>query len=676
MLAANAALFTAGLFTIAIVVNCLANRDGWRVSIDSTKTRAYSLSPQTKQLLADLDGDWKIAMVMVESESDPAAIRQIDEVLQRYAEASDRIEVVRIDPTRTESLGQYDSLLAELRSRYRLQIDAYDRALDEGEAAFDELRLFAEQQAGALQEAAGQLANDDADRRTIMLRAQLMAILAQEGQKVLDQVAAARRADQSRPLPDYETARSILASALSQWSSELYDTAQLFKRWRRQPDTQPALRQIAAASAGAFEDMALRLAETADPLQQLEPLELSGIGRQLQSGEVALVIGPPGAAAIPWSQLVPIGATAESDGVVMFDRRFRGEQHISATIRSLIMPSMPLVVFVHAEEDSLLKPHAQQVDLVGVGNILAASRYDLEEWIVGQADKPVPDQGQPAVWIVVPPPAGGGLPKQQQLANAAASLISEGQPVLLSVYPSPLSRYGQTDPWAGLGASFGLVADTSHVIIESIPLAEGGSQKVTLQTVDRFGQSHPIAGALNGRQTCFPFPVPIRPAGKSPAVVEQQEIAAITPLANRHLELVRAATLQTDLDSATGQPIDERVPLLFAAQRPHPAAPGASQRFLMIGSGGWMISNVADAVLDVGGGRIALVNPGNHELMLSAVAWLAGLDELIAPSPTSQEVARLDEITESVRTRWAWIALVAMPGGCLLLGLVVWRIRR
>ena len=71
-----------------------------------------------------------------------------------------------------------------------------------------------------------------------------------------------------------------------------------------------------------------------------------------------------------------------------------------------------------------------------------------------------------------------------------------------------------------------------------------------------------------------------------------------------------------------------------------------------------------------------LVNPGNYELLLASIAWLAGQDEMIAPSAVSQQVSRLDGITPAVRARWRWIAVVVMPGGCLMLGAVVWFIRR
>ncbi len=89
-----------------------------------------------------------------------------------------------------------------------------------------------------------------------------------------------------------------------------------------------------------------------------------------------------------------------------------------------------------------------------------------------------------------------------------------------------------------------------------------------------------------------------------------------------------------------------------------------------------MLSYIADVVIPLGGERVALANPGNYELLLSSVAWLAQMDELIAPSPISQQVARLDGITAAVLRVWWWGVLAGMPGGCLLLGVAVWVVRR
>ena len=71
-----------------------------------------------------------------------------------------------------------------------------------------------------------------------------------------------------------------------------------------------------------------------------------------------------------------------------------------------------------------------------------------------------------------------------------------------------------------------------------------------------------------------------------------------------------------------------------------------------------------------------LLNPGNYELLLASVAWLAGEDDLIAASPVSRQVARLEGLTPAVRTFWRWVAIAFLPAACLLAGVAVWMVRR
>lgn len=89
-----------------------------------------------------------------------------------------------------------------------------------------------------------------------------------------------------------------------------------------------------------------------------------------------------------------------------------------------------------------------------------------------------------------------------------------------------------------------------------------------------------------------------------------------------------------------------------------------------------MLNYVADMVMATGGERYALLYPGNHELLLSGSAWLAGLDDRIAPGPLSQEVARLGSIATRTRVQWTWFLLLGIPGLIMLAGIGVWFRRR
>ncbi len=415
-------------------------------------------------------------------------------------------------------------------------------------------------------------------------------------------------------------------------------------------------------------------------------MELTAIGQQLAGGEAAVILGPKRAAVIPSGQMFPkSNFRTTRHGATLFDQRFRGEHLISSAIRSLSLDQMPMVVFVHAEGGSLMQVRDKGADLLGAAMVLRTARYDVREWDVSKKmSRPTGAPGQKMVWVVVPPAPGRSIqagPEVRGMFEAVDQLINDGENVLLSVYPSLLSKYGQSDPFQFLAQPFGLKPETGQVVFERVQVAQGQSQ-VSLQfgVRDYSGESA-IGRAVDGQQTAFSLAVAIQriPEAAASPDLTITDVAMIEPSPHRWLEPEwtgdfdqrepRAETVLTDPQAIV---VTAERALIGAAG----VGGGSVQRFMLVGSGGWMITNVADSVRDIGGGRTALENPGNHELLLASVAWLAGMDDLIAASPLTREVSRLRGITPQVRAAWWWIIVVGVPAGCLMMGLLVYWWRR
>ncbi len=123
------------------------------------------------------------------------------------------------------------------------------------------------------------------------------------------------------------------------------------------------------------------------------------------------------------------------------------------------------------------------------------------------------------------------------------------------------------------------------------------------------------------------------------------------------------------------------MPRFDAAQQPEGAGPliaatewtgpDGPQRLLVVGSGGWLRSGVADQAVSAGGGRITLAHPGNHELLLAGASWLSHLDDRIAAGPLSQDVARLGAVSATTHALWSWILLGVMPVSLLVTGITI-----
>ena len=78
----------------------------------------------------------------------------------------------------------------------------------------------------------------------------------------------------------------------------------------------------------------------------------------------------------------------------------------------------------------------------------------------------------------------------------------------------------------------------------------------------------------------------------------------------------------------------------------------------------------------LGGDRLVLANPGNRELALSSIAWLAGLDDLVATAATGREISRFSGLSSDARAAWGLALTVFLGLGPMLLGTMVWSMRR
>src|SRR5689334_3668331 len=242
-LAVKLGLSLASILALCVVVNYFAQRPSMRAQWDATKTRAYSLTPPSQQLLESLQGEWTIAVVLDEQRADRSIRRQIDEVLRRYTDASPHMSILRIDPANPRTLGQYETLLADLQRIYAEPIQQYDFALDDGIVAFRELQRFAIQQSSALEPVLRTLPEKDPHREQLGQLALVFGRLADQGDVVLNEIAKARKTDDAHPIADYETARSILATALSDYATQLDEMGQLLGRWQSDASTDARVKQ-------------------------------------------------------------------------------------------------------------------------------------------------------------------------------------------------------------------------------------------------------------------------------------------------------------------------------------------------------------------------------------------------------------------------------------------------
>ena len=105
------------------------------------------------------------------------------------------------------------------------------------------------------------------------------------------------------------------------------------------------------------------------PCVDLVQLEIGFLATQLASGEGAILMSPTRALMIPASMIFPTRVLQGNESIAI-DQRFRGEQIISSAMRSLQSSTLPTVVFVHAEEKSLLTQRPNNIDVRAASGLL------------------------------------------------------------------------------------------------------------------------------------------------------------------------------------------------------------------------------------------------------------------------------------------------------------------
>jgi hypothetical protein len=610
------------------------------------------------------------------AEADAAVLRQIDEVLERFRDANPRIDARRIDPVAADSAGEFEAALSALVAGREGEIVRAEVAIASALAVYDGFRAASTGQPAGLRAAAQQLPVDSQVRRALEQFAALFAQVATDGEQFRERVVEMTRTSATRPLPDIEGARSALAQGFRVWGDQLASAAALFGQWRSQPSIPPAVRRVLGARIEPFEDLASRMQAARQELEALPSVEIDALGRELLEGEAAVVVGGGRLAVIPAWRIFPRTVEAKGTERVGYSWGFRGEEVLSGAIRSLASKSMPQVVFAHCEKDSLFRPRQDNNDLVAVVDALRSAGFGVAEWTPGRGERPTAESGREQVFVVVPALRRAQLElsrEERLLVSEAQALLRDGYPVLLTAGRSMLAVLGQPDPWEDLFAGFGIEVDSARVVLELVARDDGTPEARTWQLIERARPDSPLAGRLAGRAILLNQPMPIEIAEPLPPGVRATVAVEIEPATQRWI----ADDWRGDGDGVREVPESKRLgsalPVCVLAERD---APEGRQRVALVASGGWLLSSLADLSDSLGGGRTALLSPGNRELLLASVAWLAERPDLLDGGLSGREVPRIASLDDTARRAWMFGYGAVLVLGPLLLGAAVVARRR
>ncbi len=699
----NRALATcfAGVFVIAtgasaFFAGILATEHHTR--IDVTSTGAHKLSPRAHRMVDRLEGPTEIVLALDMTRADRRSVDLIVDVLEAYDRSNPLVTARTIDLGSADGLNQTVALIDTLADRERPQIESNLDTLRDAAATLESMSASMSAIAPALEAIANTLdlttSMGASNKGFFDQRASLMRISAREldshRRALLDQLDAPTGIG---GLPSFATLTAPLGETLGRTMSQLDDLGTQLGAFVQADTIDQSTRNQTRPLLSRIADIRDDASIAHEQVRSMHRIDAQRVGRAIQTGEALLIIGPPeqGVAAVDLSMLLlPAAGIERAGGSAAGIIGPRTQELVASALGQLVVPAQPILVLLHGYKPGELlgsstyfRRTVRQLAERGIQTVEWAAVEDPEHPDLAAID---PNGQRPVVYMViaVDSAAGSGdsglsgAKRATAMAGVVSGLVDRGESVLMSLNPSVFPTFGDPDPMATIAARFGIVPDAGRTILHDQAGALGRIASPITEVVqggDMDSEPHPITGALHGLNTLLPWAVAL-----DLVETETAQARAIITMPgddgtwaeSRWLRLRSAPANTRELlrDQPT---FDENTDvrkarwILGAAGEQH--LNGTTQRMIVIGSNGWANDAVAFDAEQLIEGRITRRYPGNAVLLESSIAWLSGMDDLIAPGVDARPIATINPLDPQKLTTLRWILLGGIPGIVLLIGM-------
>lgn len=690
----NVILTVAIIAALAVLVNWLGYRHYARH--DFTANHLSSLSPQTYKVLDQLHGKYHVVTLLYRTVQADPRLNQISDLTDEYARYSDRISVEHIDPA--TDIARSDSFYQSLRQHYQKQLQPVVEAVDNGREVLSQVLKDLGKTVPRLQQLTQGPGLHSQPLKTFL---ENITAAARGNAARADSLDKQLRKDMDQPLPQYGRIMTEVESYLHSLDQGLLDpAAKIFKKQADNAALSPGVQNNLLKIAQRFEQIRKQAVDALTQLKQApKASDYEQVSEQLANGAAALPGDVRGVVAIVGPKRVHIiradsmfrtsvqdnGNDAERTASEL-SRRFAGEARITGTLLSMSIKQPPLVVFVNTgRRPALGRGGSYNI----VAQRLRNANFDVDQWsplgrtspYTGQprpaGQPPQAKPGQKTVWIIMPTgpsnPMTGGNGDQQIAALLDKHLARGDAALVLRTYNG---MPGQFDPVTQyLTKTWGMTPRTDRIILHEDHADAHHTVARTFSVVRQWGSSSPVDKALAGLPALFQQSSPIeiaspesqgattQPAAGNDSSAEVQRDVLIQVTGDRLWTLSHPSSYEqvhsTKYDPATAAPsFDIGI-----------AAEGHGTRMILVTAPIW-------ATDDILASQYSLMFPGNSELFVNSVYWLAGLDQMIAASPHLQKIRVVQPITQAGMTWYFWGLLAGLPVLVAFCGTGVWLVRR
>ena len=690
------------------------------VRFDLTSTRRYSLSEQSRAVLDQLDTDYRLVTMLGGEDIEPAQQQRVRDLVDEYARASKTINVQHIDldtqtDRREELLAEMDAMFAEETATIRGSIAEGLRLIERYAETVDQIEAWLSD----INESNVKLRPESIQRQRLTdLRSQYLRL--QDQAKRLrqmrdDMLGSDWRARLKSPgivtngdgdnLPDYtKLMASIQQYILQLAGNTLPDTPGKADQLRRgvvidnlaPPESQQAAfeaQNTLAAMVQQVPEFFKTVKGQTDPLlNAAPPLRYEEARAILNDKPCVLLTSGSDARVIP-AELLFRGTGGASTSQI--NDLFVGEEQLTGALISIQLEPPPLVVFIRSNIGlrgvSIIGSEQQRIEGVydEVIKRLLSMDFEVAEWPDPvNTDPPPLREGQRVVWVTMPyfrPDVNRSASLDNTNKDTVAAFLqtrlNKGDGAMVMLYANGdtaprLRDEAPPDTIVQLLETYGVEAQLYQSAVQLQTEDEDGeNRRYTNQFIVNDWPESPIVGdALNGINTFFTYPIPIK--------LNPRDGLKQTPLVEIAAPVlhVQEAAADPKTGAFTPQADSERDRVLIGA-----AVEKDASRLVTIGSATWAMDEIlSTAALPDGtvgkdlaerpGARI--LYPGNSDLFVNSICWLAHEEALIAASPRTQDIRRIEPMSSGALQTYRVLLWGGMPAVILVVGVAVGLMRR
>ncbi|MCX5682606.1 MAG: Gldg family protein [Planctomycetota bacterium] len=650
---------------------------------DWTATGRFSLSPRTKALLGDLKEDITLTNLYVKSPEMPESLEQqarVQDLLQEYGAVNpSRVTVDEVDPL--TDAGGTEKLVGRLRQRYAKELEKPKALLEEFTPLNKDISTFLDDEAKQLEAAADAWKGGPPD---IVQALRTVAQKWRQLQMLGDFTGSSIQSATEQALPAYTSAVSRAKEYLGSVTEMFAGVQDFFNKVQaRGAGEPPEVKALLVEGKARYEKMGKRVEEFLKKAAEIKELELDSIRREISQGQVVLIEAPDKVKVVGYEDVWVRNPEADERHPDAPERLFAGESALSSALLGLVEPERPAVLFVTA--GAMATASAAGNPMMGMGGNsgpyahiaerLRKINLIVEDWdVLRSPEMPKPEHMTKMILVFVPPaPPSMQMPTPPptpELYRAAIDAVKRGAPAVILGEPAGMMSPGV--PYAELYGLFGVTPKFNAISVHRQVVDQQGTEKAVPQVEFSTYPDTPVTRALSG--------LPAIMLGPSPILINSPLPKGVTATAILLLPAEKDYWADTTpMDAMRGEAKRDEAEDIYST-REKPVALGVActrdteqgeQKAVLFGDAKWATDRVAFYRDPFGRDMF----PGNAELLVNSVLWVAGTEHLITVSPETLQARRIGD-PGSWTTPVQLLTWLGIPAAALLAGIIVYAVRR